>query len=102
MLSTQLASWAELRHDTILYAKQSYTSGIMCSFPDVFVDPYPALYERLVKFAERGTALVGALDVGATTVRTNAGAFFTNLRTAAEKLGRIADRQRRGERATKE
>ena len=25
-LQTQLASWAELRHDTILYVKQSYTS----------------------------------------------------------------------------
>ena len=26
-LNTQLASWTQLRHDTILYAKQSYTSG---------------------------------------------------------------------------
>ena len=26
-LQTQLGSWAELRHDTILYAKQSYTRG---------------------------------------------------------------------------
>ena len=26
-LQTQLGSWAELRHDTILYAKQSYTAG---------------------------------------------------------------------------
>ena len=26
-LNTQLASWTQLRHDTILYAKQSYTAG---------------------------------------------------------------------------
>ena len=26
-LDTQLASWTQLRHDTILYAKQSYTDG---------------------------------------------------------------------------
>ncbi len=32
-LQTQLASWAELRHDTVLYAKQSYTAGILCQYP---------------------------------------------------------------------
>ena len=42
VLNTQLASWAELRHDTILYAKQSYTGGVACEFPDAYVDPYPA------------------------------------------------------------
>ncbi|MET0286830.1 MAG: DUF3160 domain-containing protein, partial [Polyangiales bacterium] len=41
MLNTQLASWAELRHDTILYVKQSYTTGAECEFPDGHVDPYP-------------------------------------------------------------
>jgi hypothetical protein len=32
-LNTQLGSWTQLRHDNILYAKQSYTSGWVCSFP---------------------------------------------------------------------
>src|SRR5205814_2006955 len=32
MLNTQLASWAELRHDTLLYAKQSYTAIPLCDF----------------------------------------------------------------------
>lgn len=41
VLGAQLASWAELRHDTILYAKQSYSAGIACEFPDGYVDPYP-------------------------------------------------------------
>ena len=36
-LRTALASWAELRHDTILSAKQSYTSGVACEFPDAYV-----------------------------------------------------------------
>ena len=47
MLNTQLASWAELRHDTILYAKQSYTGGASCEFPDALVDPNPAFFARL-------------------------------------------------------
>jgi hypothetical protein len=103
MLSTQLASWAELRHDTILYAKQSYSGEVACSFPDVYVDPYPAFYERLAKFADRGKSLVSPLDFGNEPyVRDGIVAFFTNLSTVAGKLGRIAERQRRRERPTKD
>ncbi len=32
-LNTQLSSWAELRHDNLLYAKQSYTGITICSYP---------------------------------------------------------------------
>jgi hypothetical protein len=39
ILNTQLASWAELRHDTVLYAKQSYTTSLGCSYPDAYVEP---------------------------------------------------------------
>ena len=60
MLNTQLASWAQLRHDTILYVKQSYTSGVACEFPDAYVDPYPAFYARLQAFAQAGQAVTGA------------------------------------------
>jgi hypothetical protein len=52
-LQTQLASWAELRHDTLLYAKQSYTGVPGCEYPAGYVEPYPALYARLRTFAER-------------------------------------------------
>ena len=32
-LNTQLSSWAQLRHDNLLYAKQSYTGGVpICPF----------------------------------------------------------------------
>jgi hypothetical protein len=46
-LQTQLASWAELRHDTVLYLKQSYTSVPVCGYPAGFVEPYPQVYARL-------------------------------------------------------
>lgn len=49
MLNTQLGSWAQLRHDTILYAKQSYTAGATCEFPDAYVDPYPEAFDALVR-----------------------------------------------------
>lgn len=50
-LNTALGSWAELRHDTILYAKQSYT--VVTSAPPLdeklkgYVEPSPYVYGRL-------------------------------------------------------
>jgi len=50
-LNTQLASWAQLRHDNLLYAKQSYTGGVGCSYPHVMVEPYPEFYGAIGTFA---------------------------------------------------
>ena len=50
-INTQLASWAELRHDNLLYGKQSYTGGLGCFYPRGFVEPVPALYRRLATAA---------------------------------------------------
>jgi hypothetical protein len=48
-LMTALGSWTELRHDTILYAKQSYTWEYTSIPPEVhgYVEPVPQLYARL-------------------------------------------------------
>jgi hypothetical protein len=51
-MTTQLASWAQLRHDNLLYAKQSYTSVPICSYPNSFVEPYPKMYEHIKQFAQ--------------------------------------------------
>ncbi|OLS31696.1 MAG: hypothetical protein HeimAB125_15610 [Candidatus Heimdallarchaeota archaeon AB_125] len=51
-MMTTLGSWAELRHDTILYAKQSYTYET--SMPEIlkgYVEPYPEVYARLASLA---------------------------------------------------
>jgi hypothetical protein len=53
MMGTQLASWAELRHDNLLYTKQSFTAELGCEFPDAYVDPYPAFYARMEQIADR-------------------------------------------------
>jgi hypothetical protein len=60
-LNTQLASWAQLRHDTILYAKQSYTGGIICSYPAGFVEPYPEFWGRLTALATRAADLINGI-----------------------------------------
>lgn len=63
-LQTQLASWAELRHDTMLYAKQSYTAEVSCEYPTGFVEPYPEVYARIKFFAEEGARRIEAADYG--------------------------------------
>ncbi|PSM32154.1 hypothetical protein BVG81_001835, partial [Haliangium sp. UPWRP_2] len=55
LLNTQLGSWAQLRHDTILYAKPS-TASLTCEFPDAYVDPYPAFYAALAQLGERAVS----------------------------------------------
>ncbi len=69
-LSTALASWTELRHDTILYAKQSYTiraTGIPPP-PDTkpvvgYVEPNPELYNRLLYLTAMTRTGLVSLDV---------------------------------------
>ncbi|TFG10233.1 DUF3160 domain-containing protein [Candidatus Thorarchaeota archaeon] len=55
-LMTALGSWTELRHDTILYAKQSYTVTLtaMPSYPvkGGYVEPVPRVYARLASLSD--------------------------------------------------
>jgi hypothetical protein len=56
-LNTLLGSWAELRHDTILYAKQSYTVRAVSAPPTDetrgYVEPQPEVYGRLASLARQ-------------------------------------------------
>ena len=64
-LNTTLASWAQLRHDTILYVKQSYTmaeKGGMFQPPVVgYVEPVPEFYNRLLNLTNMTLAGLGRL-----------------------------------------
>lgn len=46
-VNSALGSWTELKHDTILYAKQPYSIGGSCSTPDGYVEPYPMFFTRI-------------------------------------------------------
>ncbi len=54
ILVTQQAFWAELRHDTILYAKQGYTAKVTAfrpePLPEVRVEPLPESYKEIMDF----------------------------------------------------
>jgi hypothetical protein len=60
-LNTGLGSWAQLRHDTLLYAKQTYIPGWFCSYPEAFVEPNPTFYSRMQELSERTIKAVNIL-----------------------------------------
>jgi len=69
-LNTALASWTELRHDTILYAKQSYTPRLSTAPPPPkpvvgYIEPVPEFYARmldLTRMTRQGLSQLGALS----------------------------------------
>jgi len=86
-MTTQLASWAELRHDFLLYAKQPYTSGASCSFPVIYVEPVPNTYRALSKFANL------ALNVTKDIKNIDCSSFFYYFASACNTLAIIADKE---------
>ncbi|MGB1014991.1 MAG: DUF3160 domain-containing protein, partial [Nannocystaceae bacterium] len=61
VLNTQSASWSELRHDTLLYVKQSYSGGDGCEYPEAYVEPEPEFYERMAHLGALGQELTDEL-----------------------------------------
>ena len=96
LLSAQLASWAELRHNTILYVKQSYTSEASCEYPDAYVDPYPELFTKLAAFAARGSTLMAELELPDDLLVQAVATYFERVRRVAATLGAMAKNQRTG------
>jgi hypothetical protein len=95
-LNTQLASWTELRHDTILYAKQSSTAGFACSYPKGFIEPRPDFWRRLQVLAEETSALLGSLDYGAVTnFQQYQTAFLGHFADVARQLAVMSDKELR-------
>lgn len=95
LLNTQLGSWAQLRHDTILYAKQSYSGIPGCDFPDAYIEPYPEFFGAIGRYATRGEQLLQSLQLGEGAGEL-ASTYYASLRNAAETLGEMAAQQRDG------
>lgn len=94
-LSTSLASWTELRHDTILYAKQSYTmvETAMPMPPEEkpvigYVEPVPDFYARLLaltKMTNQGLDETGVLDPSSKSRLTELENILSRLQAISEK-----------------
>ncbi|MGB9940653.1 DUF3160 domain-containing protein [Methanosarcina sp.] len=93
-LGTSLASWTELRHDTILYAKQSYTmQETSCMLPEEkpvvgYVEPVPDFYARLLaltRMTNQGLDEMGVLDPVSKTRLANLEDVLSRLQAISEK-----------------
>lgn len=62
-----LASWAELRHDTLLVAEQS-TGGKACQYPKGYIEPLPEFYRKMQALANKMKALYKGGDYEHPTV----------------------------------
>lgn len=103
-LNTALASWAELRHDTILYAKQSMTSA-ECGGgdkepppPKGYVEPNVEFYRRLqmlTRLSKDGLLRRDLLD-------SRLKEKFEGLEDMLAMLRRISEKELRSEKLTRE
>jgi hypothetical protein len=89
-LNTGLGSYTELKHDTILYAKQAFAAEGGGEWSDVpprhWVEPEPAAFARISEVAsllQDGLHDRGLLDAADD-------ALLTDLQTFVDRLGRIA------------
>ena len=91
-MNTQLASWAQLRHDFILYAKQSYTPGVICSFPESYVEPIPAFYKAVKAFADTASAMFQRASLQNTYMVS----YFNSMSSIVDTLRSIAEKELAG------
>lgn len=94
-MNTQLASWSHLRHDNLLYAKQSYTGGTGCSFPYSYVEPYPDFYGRLKEFAVLAATFFSQLPSGNSALKEIV-EFFPAFGNVMGKLKTLAEKELSG------
>lgn len=95
-LITALASWAELRHDTILYVKQSYTWAVagITAIPPIeakyygYVEPNPELFARAkyaVEYLEAGLREQGVITEEVAIALQESSTMMKRLQEISEK-----------------
>jgi hypothetical protein len=95
-LETLLASWAELRHDTVLVVEQS-EAFFGCQYPQGYVEPLPELYRQLDQAAAHVVALYENGRLADSYVAKTVPAWGKHFRQTMERLARLSEQQLRGE-----
>src|SRR5574338_408177 len=92
-MNTQLASWTELRHDNLLYAKQSYTGGTICSFPYSYVEPFPDFYQQLKDFSIAAAGKIQTINFSDPQYQIKISAYFNSLGNIMDTLKVISEKE---------
>lgn len=106
-LNTSLASWAELKHDAVLYAEQPFAAecggGGMCAPPPEpivrsYVEPNVKMYEKLLELLNLTKENLGDMEFYANGWESNT----DQLIELVEFVNSVAEKQLNGESVTKE
>jgi hypothetical protein len=92
-MNTQLGSWSELRHDNVLYAKQSYTGGTTCSFPYSYVEPFPDFYLSVKNFGLKLNDIITGLTFTNSVIKSQIIDYTNILSTSCDTLSIIAQKE---------
>lgn len=98
MLQTQLASWTQLRHDNILYAKQSFTTVMVtCEYPAGYVEPYPEFYAAMHDYARASHNALSAVQQSVALPGLNERVlpYFQRVMDVAQMLQGMAEKELR-------
>ncbi|HEX7070522.1 MAG TPA: DUF3160 domain-containing protein, partial [Rhodothermales bacterium] len=96
-MNTQLAAWAQLRHDNLLYAKQSYTGVPGCSFPFSYVEPIPTFYETMARLSRRAAEMFEPLAALSSVQVGEMLDYFVHAAAVNDTLASIARKEIKGE-----
>jgi len=101
-LNSYLGSWTELKHDTILYAKQVYAEMGAGGGEEVddrgYVEPEPQLYARLAALASMMKEGLELRNILSETQSTN----ITKLEEIATELKKISEKELEGKSLSEE
>lgn len=92
-MNTQLTGWTQLRHDNILYAKQSYTSGWVCSYPYSYVEPFPEFYSNFSSYAQKLIEIITPLPFPSSYIKELILQYADNLKGVCDTLAIIAEKE---------
>lgn len=92
-MNTQLASWTELRHDNLLYAKQSYTGGTVCSYPYSYVEPFPEFYQTLKDFSITAAGKIQTINFSDPGYQSKISSYFNTLGNIMDTLKIISEKE---------
>ena len=92
-LNTQMASWTQLRHDTILYVKQSYTAMPSCYYPAGYVEPLPHFWGRMEGMVQRAAEVIEKTQYPAVPLRDQHAKFLRTFAHTLKTLRLIAEKE---------
>ncbi|KAG7387792.1 hypothetical protein PHYPSEUDO_013691 [Phytophthora pseudosyringae] len=95
-MNTQIASFTQLRHDTVLYATQMSTMKIQCEYPEGLVDPFPLFWQRMCEMALRMESIqedAQALRRFRVNTLPRRESIFVHFASTVKTLGDIAECQ---------